>query len=42
MRVTKMLALGMLLGGCLSTEIFANDKFLQQKLYIILRVIQVT
>ena len=26
MRVTKMLALGMLLGGCLSTEIFANDK----------------
>lgn len=26
MRVTKILALGMLLGGCLSTEIFANDK----------------
>ena len=26
MRATKMLALGMLLGGCLSTEIFANDK----------------
>ena len=26
MRVTKMLAVGMILGGCLSTEIFANDK----------------